>query len=65
MTRNPTTVWIDGDGGDFMDMFKGKLKHSDTPKKPGLWKHSEVPERPESRPFSSNRSRSQETENQK
>ena len=48
----------DGNGGDFMDMFKGKPKHSDTPKKPGLWKHSKVPERPESRPSSSNWSRS-------
>ena len=55
----------DGDGGDFTDMFKGKPKHSDTPKRPGLWKHSEVLGRPESRPSSSNRSRSRETENQK
>ena len=55
----------DGNGGDFTDMFKGKPKHSNTPKKPGHWKHSEVPERPESRPSSSNWSRSQETENQK
>ena len=53
------------DGGDFTDMFKGKLKHSNTPKKPGHWKHSEVPERPESWPSSSNQSRSRETENQK
>ena len=46
-------------------MFKGKRRHSNTPKKPGHWKHSELPERPESQPSSSNRSRSRETENQK
>ena len=55
----------DNNGGDFMDMFKGKPRHSNTPKKPGHWKHSEPPERPESQPSSSNRSRSRETENQK
>ena len=44
----------DDNGGDFADMFKGKPKHSNTPKKPGHWKHSE---RPESWPSSSNRSR--------
>ena len=55
----------DNDGGDFMDMFTGKSKHSNTPKKPGYWKHSKVPKRPESRPSSSNRSRSREMENQK
>ena len=43
----------DDDGGDFMDMFKGKPKHSNTPKKPRQWKHS------------SNQSRSREMENQK
>ena len=41
------------DGGDFMDMFQQKRKDPDTPKKP------------ESRPQSSNRSRSRESENQK
>ena len=30
----------DDDGGDFTDMFKGKLRHSNTPKKDGHWKHS-------------------------
>ena len=55
----------DDDGGDFVDMFKGKPRHSNTPKKPGHWKHSKLPERPESRPSSSNWSRSRETENQK
>ena len=55
----------DDDGGDFMDMFKGKPKHSNIPKKPRHWKHSKLPERPESQPSSSNRSRSRETENQK
>ena len=55
----------DDDGGDFTDMFKGRPNHSSTPKKPGYWKHSEVPKRPESRPSSSNRSRSRETESQK
>ena len=55
----------DDNGGDFADMFKGKLRHSNTPKKPGHWKHSEPPERPESWPSSSNRSRSREPKNQK
>ena len=54
----------DEDGGDFMDMFKGKPKHSNTPKKPGHWKHFKLPERPESWPSSSNQSK-RETENQK
>ena len=32
----------DKDRGDFADMFQEKEKHSNTPKKPGLWKHSEA-----------------------
>ena len=53
----------DEKGGDFVDMFKGKQKHSDTPKKPGHWKHTEVPKKPESRLPSSSLSRSREMEN--
>ena len=55
----------DDDGGDFTDMFKGKLRHSNIPKKPGHWKHSKLPKRSESWPSSSNWSRSRETKNQK